>query len=92
MNYAVDINMMSHNTLINGIMFYETYTTAVVSIQNVTSIRSFIDDSISKSKDLNFLAQLILCGVIFLLLIPLAYSLKGRMKVHEKIFDLIVSI
>jgi len=82
MNYAVDINLFTQESLINEIMMYLTYTIDVANLQNTSPFSSYVDDSINRSKLKNIILEFTLTAVIIILIIPLAYSLRGRAQVH----------
>jgi hypothetical protein len=73
-------------------MMYLSYTSTVFQVQNVSSFNGYVDSSLNRSRQHNVILKISLTVLILILIVPLAYALGRRKQIHEKIFDLIVSI
>lgn len=92
MNYLADFNIMSRGIYGNSILLGYTYGVPVINIQKVTSLDAVVNQSVSDSLNVNLSLAIAMGVLIALLVIPMAYFLRSRLPMHEKIFDLFASI
>lgn len=91
MNYVVDLQAMTNLDLTSPIMFY-SFLPNIAAAQNATELTTLIDDSIAKTEKEGLIIEVASAVLVGLLLIPLGIVLRRRLHIHEKVFDLIVSV
>lgn len=91
MVYATDISLLTRLSLYNTIMAY-TYTSQVDQAQNASRLSSVIDDAVRNTETVSIAVHSVLMVAIALLLVPSCCLLRKRLILHEKVYDLLVSI
>ena len=82
---------MTRLSLYNIIIEY-TYNNQVSETQNVTRFNSIIDDAVRHTETVSIAVHSVLMVAIALLLVPSCCLLRKRLILHEKVYDLLVSI
>jgi hypothetical protein len=91
MIYTTDLNLLRGFDIDSPLMKH-SYSVQVANTQNCTFLSPIIDSAVRHSETVAVAVHLALMVLIALLLIPLYLLLKKRLSLHEKVFDLLVSI
>jgi hypothetical protein len=73
-------------------MIETALTEELVNLQNTSNFLIRIDKQISQDSERSLLVQVGMIILVVLLLVPGYAFLRSRLPLHEKIFDLVVSI
>jgi hypothetical protein len=91
MIYASDLNLMTRLQLDSPVLAF-SFTVQVSETQDCCFLSPIIDSAVNHSEFVSVAVQIALIFLIALLLIPSYFLLKKRLSLHEKVFDLLVSI
>jgi hypothetical protein len=89
--YATDFQLMAQLKL-NSTILKPSYSPTIAQAQNASHFSALIDQGVSDSQKISIIVHISLIAFSILLLIPLFCLLRRRLSLHEKIFDLLVSI
>ncbi len=92
MNYGIDLYLFTQLEVTNNILLYSSYTPEVEATQDSRSMESIITSSVDKSITKSLVIQISMSAAVALLIIPLVLVLRQRVKIHERVFDLIASV
>jgi hypothetical protein len=92
MNYGIDLYLFTQLEVTNNILLYSSYTPEVEATQDSRSMEPIITSSVDKSITKSLVIQISMSAAVALLIIPLVLVLRQRVKIHERVFDLIASV
>ena len=91
MVYATDLNLMSRYQTSQHIIT-GSFTLQVSRAQNCSYFTSIITGTVRKTQLSSIIAHAVLIIVIIVFLIPFYLLLRKRSPLHQKVFDLLVSV
>jgi hypothetical protein len=91
MIYASDLNLITQLSLYDTVM-KATYSPTIADIQNCSYLSAIIDKGVNQAQGVSIAVHIALMALITILILPLFCLLRNRLSLHEKIFDLLVSI
>jgi hypothetical protein len=92
LNFVVDINLAANKHHGNKIIVGNVVSFEFKKVQDSSNFVAAINQQINKDRDRSLFIQIAMIIVVVLCLVPVWLFLRTRLPLHEKIFDLMVSI